>query len=123
MSQIKVDTITNAAGTGSPSFPNGITNAGALSGFPLSKNFLINSGFAIWQGGTSQTIANGVSSYQPDQWYGKNSLGTTGVLTLSRTTGAVAGSRYGASLQITTAPTSGQTNGCELYQVLENRDS
>ena len=34
MSQIRVDTITNRAGTGSPTFPNGIGDAGGLTGTP-----------------------------------------------------------------------------------------
>lgn len=84
------------------------------------KNLLVNSAFDFWQAGTSQTIGNGSSTYGPDQWYGKNVLGTNGVLTLSRYTGEVDGSRYGAKLQITTAPTASQANGCEIYQVLAN---
>ena len=34
MSQIRVDTITNRAGTGSPDFPNGLPPAGGLTGAP-----------------------------------------------------------------------------------------
>ncbi len=84
-------------------------------------NFLLNSNFRYWQRGTSSTtIANGATAYRPDRWYGKNSLGTNGVLTISRTTGANDGSLYGCQLQITTAPTAAQANGCELYQTLDN---
>jgi hypothetical protein len=95
----------------------------STGGASISKNILINSAFDLWQRGTSTTIANTATSYQPDRWYGKNSLGTNGVLTLSQTTGVTNGSKFGASLQITTAPTAAQTNGCELYQTLENNDS
>lgn len=89
----------------------------------FARNFLINSAFDFWQTGTSVTIANAASTYQPDQWYGRNVLGTNGVLTLSRVTGVTDGSRYGAQLQITTAPTAAQVNGCELYQTLENQQT
>jgi hypothetical protein len=85
-----------------------------------AKNQLINGNFDIWQRGTSTTVANGVSTYQADRWYAKNSLGTNGVLTYSRVTGSLQGSKYGAQVQITTAPTAAQANGTELYQVLEN---
>lgn len=87
------------------------------------NNMLVNSAFDIWQRGTSTTVANGVSTYLADRWYAKNSLGTDGVLTYSRVAGSVSGSKYGASVQITTAPTALHANGCELYQTLENFDS
>lgn len=87
------------------------------------KNRLINSAFDVWQRGTSTTIANAATAYQADRWYAKNSLGTNSVLTYSRVSGIIAGSKYAAQLQITTAPTASQANGCELYQVLENSDS
>lgn len=86
-------------------------------------NHLINGAFDFWQAGTSITIANTVSTYQPDQWYGKNSLGTNGILTLAQVAGVTDGSKYGASLKISTAPTVAQANGCELYQVLSNQAS
>jgi hypothetical protein len=89
----------------------------------LNNNALINGAFDIWQRGSSITITNTNTAYQADRWYGKNSLGTNGVLTYSRTTGFLPGSKWGTSLQITTAPTAGQTNGCELYQTLENWNS
>lgn len=87
------------------------------------NNRLINSAFDVWQRGTSTTIANAGTSYQADRWYAKNSLGTNGVLTYSQATGVLTGSKFGASVQITTAPTAAQTNGTELYQVLENLNS
>lgn len=89
----------------------------------IPKNYLINGAFDFWQRGTSVTIANTASTYEADRWYGKNSLGTNGVLTFSQTTGVNNGSKFGASLQITTAPTAAQTNGTELYQVIENFNS
>jgi uncharacterized delta-60 repeat protein len=87
------------------------------------KNALANSAFDIWQRGTSVAVANGGTAYQADRWYAKNSLGTSGVLTYSQVAGVSAGSKYGASVKITTAPTAAQANGCEFYQTLENFDT
>lgn len=86
-------------------------------------NALIDSAYDIWQRGTSFTPGNGASVYGADEWYVKNSLGTNGVITFSQVTGSLNGSKYGASVKITTAPTASQANGTELYQVLENANS
>jgi hypothetical protein len=83
-------------------------------------NLLTNAAFDWWQYGTTTNIANTVSNYRADQWYVKNSLGTNGVITYSQVSGVTNGSKYGASVKITTAPTAAQTNGTELYQVIEN---
>jgi len=87
------------------------------------SNQLINGNFDFWQVGTTTTVANTVSTYLADQWYVKNSLGTNGVITYSQNAAGLTGSAFGAKVQITTAPTALQTNGCELYQVLENKDT
>jgi len=87
------------------------------------NNFIYNSRFLLWQRGTSVTCANAATAYQADRWYVKNSLGTNGVLTFSRVSSSDTGAVYDASVKITTAPTAGQTNGCELYQTLENADT
>jgi len=84
------------------------------------RNYLLNGAMDLWQRQTSQTIANGVSTYTADRWYVKNSLGTNGVITNSQVTGVLSGSKYGNQVQITTAPTAAQANGTELYQVIEN---
>lgn len=86
------------------------------------KNRLLNSAFDLWQRGTSVTVANNGSTYQADRWFARNTTGTNGVITYSQVAGQLAGSKYGASVQITTQPTAAQQNGCELYQVLENSD-
>lgn len=83
-------------------------------------NVLINGNFDYWVRGTSVTVANTVSTYQADRWYVKNSLGTNGVITYSQVTGTSTGAKFGAKVQITTAPTAAQTNGTEFYQVVEN---
>jgi hypothetical protein len=86
-------------------------------------NWAQNPGFDLWQRQTSATTANAGRLYVCDRWYTNNILGTNGVITTSRQTGNVSGSKYALRQVISTAPTAGQTNGCELYQVLENQDS
>ena len=100
----------------------------------VAQNFLVNSGFDFWQAGTSATVtATGGATptntylYQADQWYVNNILGggtVEGVITYSQVAGVTNGSKYGAKVQITTAPTgTGIQNGCELYQPLSNQAS
>lgn len=88
-----------------------------------TTNLAVNPDSWLWSHGTSVTVANGVSTYEADNFYVKNSLGTNGVITYSQTTTAAPGSTYGMKVQITTAPTAGQTNGAELWQTLSNQDS
>jgi hypothetical protein len=97
------------------------TQIGTVSS--TNYNLLLNSNFSFWQRGTSKTVANTVSSYLPDRWYAKNSLGTNGVITISQVAGVSDGAAFGCKLLISTAPTAGQTNGCELYQTLDNATS
>ena len=96
------------------------------------QNQLINGALDWWQAGTSSTVtATGGATptatylYQADQWSANNILGggtVEGIITYSQVTGATNGSKFGAKLQITTAPTgTGIQNGCELYQALSNR--
>ena len=100
----------------------GLEQAENTSGFS-AMNWLRNGGFEIWIRGTSGIITNGGQGYQADGWYVDNGLGTNGVITFSRVAGVSDGAKYGASVEITTAPTASQANGCELYQTLENFDS
>ena len=88
-----------------------------------AKNYLINGAFDYWQRGFPGSAVDGVSAYFADRWYIKNSLGTDAVLGCTRVTGVLSGSKYGCQVSIVTAPTALETNGCELYQVIENRDS
>jgi hypothetical protein len=84
-------------------------------------NNLINGAFDYWQQGISSgSIANGTSVYGADQWYVKNTLGTSGLIVSQRGTGILQGSLYCNSVAITATPTASQANGCELYQVLSN---
>lgn len=86
-------------------------------------NYLSNSAFDYWQrkgSAGSDTATNGTTKYVADRWYMRNALGTNGVLTQTSTTGGNDGSKFGLSTKITTAPTAAQTNGCELWQAIEN---
>jgi hypothetical protein len=74
MSQLKVDTITDEAGTGSPSLPNGLTVGGVNypSTGPLSnRNKIINGAMVIDQrnAGAAVTITNtAAATYTLDRW-------------------------------------------------------
>lgn len=87
------------------------------------KNRLLNGAFDLWERQITGTIGNSSTGFVADRWYVRNTLGTNGVITYSRVAGSLAGSKYGASVQITTAPTAAQANGTELIQVLENINS
>jgi hypothetical protein len=58
--QIRVDEITDEAGTGAPSFPNQITPASLGTGTPSSSNFLRGDG--AWSGVTNATNLTGTST-------------------------------------------------------------
>ena len=118
---------TSNGGTAAPSWNTVIPDSNYY-------NFLVNGAFDYWQAGTSTTItsAGGASptnvyAYQADQWYVNNKLGgatTEGVITYSRVLGSLNGSKYGAQVQITTAPVgTGAQNGLELYQTLSNAET
>ena len=96
------------------------------------SNFLVNGAFDWWQAGTSATVtASGGASptdvylYQADQWYVDNLLGgatTEGVITYSQQTGANDGSKFGAQIQITTAPNT-KIGSWYVVQPLSNKAS
>lgn len=98
------------------------TNPPAFYSPDFYTNLFINSAFDWWQvaAGSSVVIANSSAIYVPDQWYVTNTLGTNGVITCNRASSAVTGSLFACQVQISTAPTASQTNGTELWQVIEN---
>jgi len=127
-----VNTVTNinlanqasgAATNGQVATANGSGGVTFTTPTNIPKNYAQNPGFDIWQRQTTNTTANAGRNYICDRWYTNNLLGTNGVITTSRQTGNINGSKYGLRQVISTAPTALQTNGCELYQVLENQDS
>lgn len=87
------------------------------------QNLLLNGNLPLFQRGTSSTVANGLTSYLADRWYAKNSLGTNGIITQDQLPGVSDGAAFGLRVRISTAPTALQTNGCELYQAIENQTS
>jgi hypothetical protein len=97
---------------------------GAIAETP--RNFLINSDFIFCQRAlfnSGENIPNNTYQYVLDRWYSRNTLGNSGVITVSQITGTVPGSLFALKQIISTAPISSQLNECELYQVLENKDS
>lgn len=73
MSQIKVDTITNGAGTGAPNFPNSISVAGTAISFPATRTDWNNTtaingvvGQLAWKNyGNNHTIFDASASTSP----------------------------------------------------------
>jgi hypothetical protein len=93
MSQLKVDTITNEAGTGSPSLPNGLTVGGVNypSTGPLSnRNKIINGAMVIDQrnAGAAVTLTSG-NNFPVDRFVAAYSGSAT--ITAQRSTNAPAG--------------------------------
>lgn len=110
-------------GVVSPTFSLSTLTAQVNALTASSKNILINGNMDLWQRGTTSTVANASTAYVADRWYAKNSLGTSGVITNSQVAGVSVGAQFGNSVKITTAPTAGQTNGTELYQVIDNENT
>jgi hypothetical protein len=90
MSQIKVNTITNEAGTGATAFPNGLTaqDVPVFGGDP--DNRIINGAFDFWQRGTSGT---GLGYVAADRW---RNTRTGGTVTQSRQSHTV-GDKFGSN--------------------------
>lgn len=99
---------------------DGSSYVGFSSAAGAMKNYLANSNFELWQRGTTVVITDGNFSYQADRWYVVNTLGTNGVITYSQVAGVSEGAKYGAKVQISTAPTAAQNNGTEFFQTIEN---
>ena len=94
------------------------------SGIEARMNHLYNGNFDVWQRGTSVTITNvEANKYLADRWYVYNAMGTNSVATYSRVAGTSTGAKYGAQVQVTTAPTASHSTTMHLRQVLENLDT
>ena len=89
MSQIKVNTITDEAGTGATAFPNGLTaqDVPVFGGDP--DNRIINGAFDFWQRGTSSTAGGYVAA---DRWVNGEAGGTVTMSRQSHTLGDKFGS-------------------------------
>jgi hypothetical protein len=105
MSQLKVDTITNEAGTGSPSLPNGLTVGGVnypTSGPLSNRNKIINGAMVIDQRNAGAAVSFPVGTGQEfpvDRWRGQNVNGTS-AYSAQRVSEAPAG--FFNSLKVTT---------------------
>lgn len=89
------------------------------------RNYLYNANFQYNQRleSGSTTAANTATAFGPDRWYCKNVLGTNGILTITTASPTNPQAIKACRVTITTAPTAAQTNGCELYQTLDNVSS
>jgi hypothetical protein len=125
MSQLKVDTITDEAGTGSPSLPNGLTVGGVNypSTGPLSnRNKIINGAMQVHQRGDQTSVSS--NSYSLDRWE-VATTGGTAVYDLKQSTDVPTGQGFANSFQldVTTADTAmGAGDGYIFRQAFEGQD-
>ena len=105
MSKIAVNEITNEAGTGAPSFNEGI-NATSLNGgqFGGRRNLIINGAMQVAQRGTITTGVTSSGYYACDRWL-LNSL-TEDTVTISQSTDAPNGFSNSLKLEVTSADSS-----------------
>lgn len=92
MSTINVNTISDAAGSGAPNFPDGVQVAGnnvATAGSLSNRNMIINGSMQVWQRGTSQTTSG---SYGADRFWMANAASA------SRNTDVPSGFAYSTKL-------------------------
>jgi hypothetical protein len=124
MSQLKVDTITDEAGTGSPSLPNGLTVGGVNypSTGPLSnRNKIINGAMVIDQrnAGAAVTVNDGLQFFAVDRFFGSGVI-SDAVFTLQRDTSAPAGFSNSIKATVTTADASiTENNSYSIHQRVE----
>jgi len=104
MSQLKVDTITDEAGTGSPSLPNGLTVGGVNypSTGPLSnRNLVINGDMRIAQRGTSVTGVTTLGYYTCDRFL--HAISGLGTHTITQAADGPSGFANSLKVEVTTA--------------------
>jgi len=123
MSKIAVNEITNEAGTGAPSFNEGI-NATSLNGgqFGGRRNLIINGAMQVAQRGTSFTGISGAGAYGADRWSFYNS-DSTGALTISNSSNAPSNFSNSTRVEVTTANASiGSSSYGHFYYAHEGQD-
>jgi hypothetical protein len=122
MSQLKVDTITNEAGTGSPSLPNGLTVGGVnypTTGPLSNRNKIINGAMVIDQrnAGAAVTIVND-DRFAVDRFFVRgDASGVSG--TIQRSTVAPAGFNSSYFINIVTGGTIASSDRGFLGQSIE----
>jgi hypothetical protein len=96
----------------------------SLSPYEEKLNSLLNSGFfAFQENGDTGTVtaANGASTYLCDQWYVRNSLGTSAVISGEKiTTNLPDGVSAALQAKVTTAPSAATSTIFEVCQPLDN---
>jgi hypothetical protein len=117
MSQLKVDTITDEAGTGSPSLPNGLTVGGVnypTTGPLSNRNKIINGAMVIDQrnAGAAVTVPNDANFYTVDRWQVIES--SSCVLQAQQVTDAPSNFTHSHRLTVTTA--AGSIGASEIGQ-------
>ncbi|CAM6005514.1 unnamed protein product [Sphagnum balticum] len=92
------------------------TNIAAITEHQF-QNYLVNGAFDFWQRGTSVSVSSGTPAYEADRWFCNNTSGASA--TYAQTSGAVTGSKFGASVTYGSATGS----GLALTQVVENSNT
>jgi hypothetical protein len=119
MSNLSVNTITNAAG-GNTAQINGMTpTADSLQGF---RNRIINGNMVIDQrtAGASVTVNTGANVFSVDRWAGAGtgSLGTDGAFTMQQDSSAPTG--FSNSIKVTVTTIDAVMTGSQSYQVTQS---
>jgi hypothetical protein len=116
MSQLKVDTITDEAGTGSPSLPNGLTVGGVNypSTGPLSnRNKIINGAMVIDQRNAGASVAFTITGYGTVDRIRAILTGAPGAYSLQQVSDAPNG--FSKSLRLTVTSTDATPTGSRQY--------
>jgi len=123
MSQLKVDTITDEAGTGSPSLPNGLTVGGVNypSTGPLSnRNKIINGAMVIDQRNAGAAVTPTGSGYLLDRWTA--SLSQASKLTFEQSTDAPVGFKNSMKITVASSFTPAAGDFFNVAQVVEGNN-
>jgi hypothetical protein len=116
MSQLKVDTITDEAGTGSPSLPNGLTVGGVnypTTGPLSNRNKIINGAMVIDQRNAGASVAFTITGYGTVDRIRAILTGAPGAYSLQQVSDAPNG--FSKSLQLTVTSTDATPTGGRQY--------